>query len=74
MRELPGIEAMPARVKPSNIALSFNLLLICFLFIIVFIIYYIKYSITSDSYFSEKKLINNLYLLKKNISLLSKNS
>ena len=74
MRELPGIEAMPARVKPSNIARSFNLLLICFLFRMVFILYYIKYSITSDTYFSEKKLINNLNLLKKNISLLSKNS
>jgi len=27
MRELPGIEAMPAIVKPSKIALSFNFLL-----------------------------------------------
>jgi hypothetical protein len=30
MRELPGIEAIPAIVKPSEIALSFNFLLISF--------------------------------------------
>jgi len=30
-RELPGIEAIPATVKPSKIALSFNFLLISFL-------------------------------------------
>jgi len=31
MRELPGIEAIPATAKPSKIALSFYFLLISFL-------------------------------------------
>ena len=32
IRELPDIEAIPATAKPSKIALSFNFLLISFLF------------------------------------------
>jgi len=38
MRVLPGIEAIPAIVKPSAIALSFNLVLIVFMFWMVLIL------------------------------------
>jgi len=31
MRELPGIDAIPAIVKPSEIAFSFNFLVISFM-------------------------------------------
>ena len=67
MRELPGIDAIPAIIKPSEIAFSFNLLVISFKSSMVYII-------SSKSYFFGKKLINNLNLLKENISELSKNS
>ena len=67
MRELPGIEAIPAIVKPSKKALSFNFLLISFCphSYQSFLIFYI---ISIKKLFSENNLIKKKDIFKENIS------